>query len=120
MPRYWPSTPSAAPPCYPQLRTGRRFDPPDDGTLITMPTPSGELPSDVRDLLLRNHGVLLAADARGARISDSKLRRLTAAGKLRRLAQGVYVEAAAFDALDDWQRLHCTRGPSGSGARTPS
>jgi hypothetical protein len=70
-----------------------------------MPKPSGELPSDVQDLLLRNHGVLLAADARGAGISDSKLRRLTAAGKLRRLAQGVYVEAAAFDALDDWQRF---------------
>jgi hypothetical protein len=81
-----------------------------------MPKPSGELPSDVRDLLRRNHGVLLATDAREARISESKLRRLTVADKLRRLAQGAYVETAAFDALDDCNVLRCGHGPSGSGA----
>lgn len=70
-----------------------------------MPRPRDDLPDEVRDLLRRHNGVLLAADAKKARLSESMLRRLVAANRLRRLAQGAYVNAKAFDVLDSWQRF---------------
>ncbi|HEX6339075.1 MAG TPA: type IV toxin-antitoxin system AbiEi family antitoxin domain-containing protein [Jiangellaceae bacterium] len=70
-----------------------------------MPNPADDLPRDVRELLRRNRGVLLAADAKQAGLSEARLRRLTAAGKLRRLTHGAYVDAKAFGELDEWQRF---------------
>ncbi len=63
------------------------------------------IPDDVQELLRLNDGVLLTADARKAGISESRLSRLAAADRLRRLVHGAYVDAEAFANLDDWQRF---------------
>jgi hypothetical protein len=70
-----------------------------------MPNPADDLPRDVRELLSRNRGVVLAAEAKQAGVSEARLRRLTAASKLRRLIHGAYVDAKAFADLDRWQRF---------------
>lgn len=63
------------------------------------------VPDDVRDLLRRNDGVLLTADAKKAGFSASRLSRLVASGRLKRLVHGAYVDADAFANLDEWQRF---------------
>ena len=70
-----------------------------------MSTPPDDLPRDIRALLRRNQDVLVTSGAKQAGISESRLRRLTAAGELRRLAHGAYVDAKAFAKLDKWERF---------------
>ena len=97
--------PGLSTPSYPQVGFGGTVRQLDRGTLIIMPNPADDLPRDVRELLRRNRGVVLTADAKQAGLSEARLRRLTAASKLRRLTHGAYVDAKAFADLDRWQRF---------------
>lgn len=66
---------------------------------------ANDLPRDVREILRRNHGVLLVADAAKVGVSESRHRRVVAANRLRRLGPGAYVDANGFVAVGEWQRF---------------
>ncbi|MFW6205252.1 MAG: type IV toxin-antitoxin system AbiEi family antitoxin domain-containing protein [Actinomycetota bacterium] len=63
------------------------------------------IPGDVRELLRRHDGVLLTADAKKAGVSESRLSRLAASGRLERAVHGAYVDAEVYAQLDEWQRF---------------
>ncbi|PSL02731.1 putative AbiEi antitoxin of type IV toxin-antitoxin system [Haloactinopolyspora alba] len=61
------------------------------------------LPADVADLLRRGHGVLGTAEAERLGVTRSRMSRLAGSGRLVRLARGVYADAAAYAAADEWR-----------------
>ena len=89
----------------PQLGRARTTRSPAGASLTTMSIAADDLPRDVREILRRNHGVLLVADAAKVGVSESRLRRLVAANQLRRLGPGVYVDAKGLVAVGEWQRF---------------
>src|SRR5690606_15770215 len=73
--------------------------------LVGMGRRTTELPAEVREVISRGGGILRASAAVAAGVSESRLRRLTAAGLLTRVAKGSYVDAKAMRKLDEWQRV---------------
>lgn len=69
-----------------------------------MAKPVKGLPPDVVELLERGPGILTATMAAAAGIDHDRLRRLTKAGLLVRLARGCYAEAARISRLAPWER----------------
>jgi predicted transcriptional regulator of viral defense system len=63
------------------------------------------IPADVMELLGRHGGLVHVATARTAGVDPSRLRRLAIAGRLTRIAEGVYADASMLVRLGDWQ-LH--------------
>jgi hypothetical protein len=63
------------------------------------------IPADVMELLGRHGGLVHVATARTAGVDPSRLRRLAIAGRLTRIAEGVYADASMLVSLGDWQ-LH--------------
>lgn len=68
-----------------------------------MPRDRSSLPPDVANLLRRGRGVLKTSEAESFGVTRARLTRLADAEALVRLARGVYADAAAYRAADEWR-----------------
>lgn len=72
---------------------------------------ASRLPADVQAALLEGSGLIRATDFEAAVRSRSRLHRLERAGVLTCVAKGVYADAAALSAADEWSAYRLrTRG----------
>lgn len=84
-----------------------------------MPGRFRTVPSDIAELLQRQHGVVALADARAAGVHESRLRRLADGKLLTRLAPGCYASSDVLARASSWDchrmrakafSLFCGRG----------
>ena len=64
----------------------------------------------VKKLLIKNNGVLKAADAKAAGIDNKVLQRLTESGELERIGQGLYLDATNIKDEYLIAQYRCTKG----------
>ncbi len=63
-----------------------------------------DLPQEVCHLLRKGNGVLDVRRARAAGLTEARIRRLVAAGRLTRVAAGHYVATSVLEGLGEWQQ----------------